>query len=194
MRPTQGHILNLLQRNLLILMLLPVLNACGGPGQQSAYYYAYQQSLKDTQPSQVTEETVVNFGEIFANLQTAQLPGLVDEIYAEHFYFNDTFRTFRDRKSLTAYLQKTGETVDKLNVEINDIARSGNDVYVRWSMYMQFSVLGKTINSDSVGMTHLRFNEAGEIILHQDFWDGADAFYQHLPVIGMGIRQIRGQL
>ena len=108
--------------------------------------------------------------------------------------FNDTFRTFRDRKSLTAYLQKTGETVDKLNVEINDIARSGNDVYVRWSMYMQFSVLGKTVNSDSVGMTHLRFNEAGEIILHQDFWDGADAFYQHLPVIGMGIRQIRGQL
>mgnify|MGYP006199683599 CR=1 FL=1 len=105
--------MNLLQRSLLILMLLPVLNACGGPGQQSAYYHAYQQSLKDTQPRQVTEETVVNFGEIFANLQTAELPQLIDEIYAANFYFNDTFRTFRDRKSLTAYLQETGETVDK---------------------------------------------------------------------------------
>lgn len=186
--------MNLLQRSLLILMLLPVLNACGGPGQQSAYYHAYQQSLKDTQPRQVTEETVINFGEIFANLQTAELPRLIDEIYAANFYFNDTFRTFRDRKLLTAYLQETGETVDKLNVEINDIARSGNDVYVRWSMHMQFSVLGKTINSDSIGMTHLRFNEVGKIILHQDFWDGADAFYQHLPVIGMGIRQVRRQL
>ncbi len=183
-----------MQRSLLILILLPVLNACGGPGQQSAYYYAYQQSLKDTQPKPVNDETVVAFGEIFANLQTDNLPELVDEIYAERFYFNDTFQTFRDRKSLTAYLQKTGQKVDKLDVKINDIARSGNDIYVRWSMHMQFSVLGKAIKSDSVGITHLRFNQAGEIILHQDFWDGSDAFYQHLPVIGMWIRQIRGQL
>lgn len=183
-----------MQRSLLILMLLPVLNACGGPGQQSAYYHAYQQSLKDTQPKPVNDETVEAFGEIFANLQTDNLPELVDEIYAERFYFNDTFQTFRDRKSLTAYLQKTGQQVDKLDVKINDIARSGNDIYVRWSMHMQFSVLGKAIKSDSVGITHLRFNQAGEIILHQDFWDGADAFYQHLPVIGMWIRQIRGQL
>lgn len=186
--------MNLLQRSLLILMLLPVLNACGGPGQQSAYYHAYQQSLKDTQPKPVNDETVEGFGEIFANLQTAELPELVNEIYAANFYFNDTFKTFRDRPSLTAYLQKTGETVDELKVTINDIARSDNDVYVRWSMYMQFSVLGKQVESNSVGITHLRFNEAGEIILHQDFWDGADAFYQHLPVIGMWIRQIRGQL
>lgn len=183
-----------MQRSLLILILLPVLNACGGPGQQSAYYHAYQQSLKDTQPKPVNDKSIEAFGEIFANLQTDNLPELVDEIYAERFYFNDTFQTFRDRKSLTAYLQKTGQQVDKLDVKINDIARSGNDIYVRWSMHMQFSVLGKAIKSDSVGITHLRFNQAGEIILHQDFWDGADAFYQHLPVIGMWIRQIRGQL
>lgn len=176
------------------MMILPVLNACGGSANKSAYYPAYQQSLKDTEAFAVSDNTVKAFGKIFANLQNDALPGIVDEVYADRFYFNDTFRTIRDKPALTRYLQQTGETVDSLNVTINDIARSNNDVYVRWSMNMQFTVFGKAINSDSVGITHLRFNEAGEIILHQDFWDGADAFYQHLPVIGMLIRQIRGQL
>lgn len=175
-------------------MILPVINACGSSGNKSDYYQAYQQSLKDTEAAAVTDRQVSAFGEIFANLQNNSLPGIIDEVYAETFYFNDTFRTIRDKQSLTRYLQKTGEAVASLNVTINDIARSDNEVYVRWSMNMQFSVLGKAINSDSVGITHLRFNEAGEIILHQDFWDGADAFYQHLPVIGMMIRQIRSQL
>ncbi len=175
-------------------MILPVLNACGGSANKSAYYQAYQQALQDTEASAVSDSTVKGFGKIFANLQNEDLAGIIDEVYADNLYFNDTFRTLRDKQALTRYLQKTGETVDSLEVTIIDIARSDNEVYVRWSMNMQFTVLGKAINSDSVGVSHLRFNDAGEIILHQDFWDSADAFYQHLPIIGMWIRQIRGQL
>lgn len=186
--------MNLLKRSLLMLVLSAVLSACGGSASKSAYYAAYQQSLKDTQASAVNDNTVAAFGEIFANLQSDDLAALIDEIYAERFYFNDTFRTLRDKQTLISYLQDTGEKVEQLEINIQDIARSGNEVYVRWTMQMQFSVFGKAINSNSVGLTHLRFNDAGEIILHQDFWDGADAFYQHLPVIGMWLRQVRGQL
>lgn len=186
--------MNLLQRSLVILLVLPVLQACGNTANKSAYYAAYQQSLIDTEAAKVSDQTVESFGEVFANLQNDNLTDIVNEVYADSFYFNDTFRTIRDKKNLANYLQETGKTVESIEVTINDIARSDNEVYVRWSMKMQFSVLGKAINSDSVGMTHLRFNDAGEIILHQDFWDGADAFYQHLPVIGMWLRQIRGQL
>ncbi len=186
--------MNLLQRSLVILLVLPVLQACGGAANKSAYYTAYQQSLDNTEAASVSDQTIEAFGEVFAHLQSDQLSNIISAVYADSFYFNDTFRTIRDKKTLANYLQETGKTVESLEVTINDIARSGNEVYVRWSMNMQFSVLGKAIHSDSVGMTHLRFNDAGEIILHQDFWDGADAFYQHLPVIGMWLRQIRGQL
>jgi len=186
--------LNLLQRGLIILLVLPVLHACGAATNKSAYYAAYQQSLNDAEAAEVSDKTVKAFGDVFANLQNDQLADIVNEVYADNFYFNDTFRTIRDKQTLANYLQETGKTVESIDVTIDDIARSDNEVYVRWSMNMQFSVFGKAINSDSVGITHLRFNEAGEIILHQDFWDGADAFYQHLPVIGMWLRQIRGQL
>ena len=186
--------MNLLQRGLIILLVLPVLHACGAATNKSAYYAAYQQSLNDAEAAEVSDKTVKAFGDVFANLQNDQLADIVNEVYSDNFYFNDTFRTIRDKQTLTNYLQETGKTVESIDVTIDDIARSDNEVYVRWSMNMQFSVFGKAINSDSVGITHLRFNEAGEIILHQDFWDGADAFYQHLPVIGMWLRQIRGQL
>ncbi len=186
--------MNLLQRSLVIILVLPILNACGAAANKSAYYAAYQQSLNDTEAAEVGDQTIKAFGEVFANLQNAQLVDIVNEVYADNFYFNDTFRTIRDKQTLANYLQETGKIVESIEVNINDIARSDNEVYVRWSMNMQFSVFGKAINSNSVGITHLRFNQDGEIILHQDFWDGADAFYQHLPVIGMWLRQIRGQL
>ncbi|MDX1573063.1 MAG: nuclear transport factor 2 family protein [Methylophaga sp.] len=175
-------------------MTIPVLNACSGSANKSSYYQAYQQALQDTEASAVSDSTVKAFGKIFANLQNDDLADIINEVYADHLYFNDTFRTLRDKQALIRYLTKTGETVDSLGVTIMDIARSDNEVYIRWSMNMQFTVLGKAIKSDSVGVTHLRFNDAGEIILHQDFWDSADAFYQHIPIIGMWVRQIRGQL
>lgn len=175
-------------------MFVPFLNACGGAVNKSAYYKDYQESLVATSASAVKDNKIDAFALIFANLQNDELIQLVDGLYADEFYFNDTFRTLREKQALTQYLLETGKSVDKLNITIDDIARSGNEIYVRWSMNIQFTVLGKPINSDSVGITHLRFNDTGQIILHQDFWDGADAFYQYLPFIGIGLRQIRGRL
>lgn len=39
-------------------------------------------------------------------------------------------------------------------------------------------------------MTHLRFDAAGRIIVHQDFWDSAEGLYRHFPLIGWLLRQI----
>ena len=91
-------------------------------------------------------------------------------------------------------MQQTGHQVDHLEVQIEDIALSKQDIYVRWVMRMQFSVMGKKVDSESIGISQLRFDEDGKIILHQDFWDGVDGFYQYLPIIGYSLRKIRNQL
>jgi hypothetical protein len=49
------------------------------------------------------------------------------------------------------------------------------------------------VTSNTVGVTHLRFDEAGRIILHQDFWDSAEGLYRHIPVLGSLIGVIRGR-
>ena len=54
---------------------------------------------------------------------------------------------------------------------ILDVAQSGDDFYVRWQLVMDFDVMGKSRLSRTAGVTHLRFDENGKIVLHQDFWE-----------------------
>jgi hypothetical protein len=43
-------------------------------------------------------------------------------------------------------------------------------------------------------VTLLRFDRAGRVVLHQDFWDPAAGFYEHLPVLGPVLRWIKSQI
>ena len=118
----------------------------------------------------------------------------IKEVYADSFYFNDTFKTFRTIDELIPYMEETAENVQTTTVEILDVSKSDTDYYLRWKMVMEFTAKGRDIRSVSIGMTQLRFNEAGKIILHQDYWDGAEGFYQHLPYIGYFVRKVRDSL
>ena len=84
--------------------------------------------------------------------------------------------------------------VSKTQVTVLDSLSRGDDVMVRWKMQTQSKVWWKTLTIDSFGMTHLRFNEQGQIVLHQDYWDAAGGFYEHLPLLGSSIRSIRSNL
>ena len=75
-----------------------------------------------------------------------------------------------------------------------DYSEHGNDVWLRWTMRTRFSVLWRDLDITTLGVTHLRFNAAGLIELHQDYWDGVEGFYAHLPVVGRLITHIRSGL
>lgn len=174
---------------------LILLTACSGNSMQSAYVNNYQKALESagTQPLN-TNEAISGFIEVFNQTQHDELAEIIRQSYAEQLYFNDTFRTITDRNELIDYMQQTGQQVARLEVQVQDVARSDQDIYVRWIMRMQFTVMGKKVDSESIGISQLRFNEQGKIILHQDFWDGVDGFYQHLPIIGYSLRKIRKNL
>lgn len=180
----------------LILPLLILLSSCGNRTAANNYSDDYLNYLHATQGEPVSMNTVERFEEIFNQLQTEALADVIDQVYADRFYFNDTFTTITDKPALTEYLKQTGEAVDTIEVKIQDVMQSerSHDVYVRWTMTMQFSVMGKEIDSQSVGISHLRYNDAGKIILHHDYWDGVEGFYKHLPVIGFWLKKIKDQL
>lgn len=178
--------------------LLPpiiLISACSGTSMQSAYVNDYQKALQSSASRPVTNTDAVNgFIEVFNKTQHGDVASIIRETYAETLYFNDTFRTITDRNTLINYMQQTGQQVDWLEVQVQDIAHSEHDMYVRWIMRMQFTVMGKKVESESIGISQLRFDKQGKIILHQDFWDGVDGFYQHLPIIGYSLRKIRERL
>ncbi|AOE48964.1 hypothetical protein KS2013_236 [Kangiella sediminilitoris] len=135
-----------------------------------------------------------HFGHLFKNFHKDAREEVIRDVYAKEFYFNDTFKTFTDIEELIPYMEETAENVETTTVEILDVSKSDTDYYLRWKMVMKFTAKGRDINSVSIGMTQLRFNEDGKIILHQDYWDGAEGFYQHLPYIGYFVRKVRDSL
>jgi hypothetical protein len=75
---------------------------------------------------------------------------------------------------------------------VDDAAVSGRNVYVRWTMDVRFKGAEEPVRT--VGMTLLRFDAEGRAVLHQDFWDPAAGFYEHLPGVGGILRWIKSKI
>ncbi|MDZ7789654.1 MAG: nuclear transport factor 2 family protein [Xanthomonadales bacterium] len=156
---------------------------------------AYNEAL-ESRPghSSAIDSGVAAFQQTFADLTRDDLAERIGELYAEEFYFNDTVHIARERSELVDYMVRTGQGLEQNRVEVHKVIRDGSDVYVRWEMTFRTRALAKRIESHSIGMTHLRFNEQGKIVLHQDFWDSGNALYAHLPVVGFFVRRARGAM
>ena len=81
----------------------------------------------------------------------------------------------------------------RVKVSVIETITTGSDIYLVWAMEATFTPIRKPVTSNTIGMTHLRFNSAGQIVLQQDFWDSTAGFYQHVPLIGPVIRNIGGR-
>ncbi len=134
------------------------------------------------------------FLSLFGDFKKGTTEEVINQLYAEKFYFNDTFKTFQSREELSVYLKETASMVELTTVDILDVSKSETDYYLRWVMHMKFTAKGREVDSKSIGMTQIRFNAEGKVILHQDYWDGAEGFYQHLPIVGYIVTKIKSSL
>jgi len=174
-----------------------MLFGCASKQVKSYYVDDYLQALQDHRGSddgEIIARGVERFAATLGDFTVTDLRQQVESLYADELYFNDTFKTLRSIDELAPYLQETGETVTSSTVEVLSHSQDGEDVYVRWVMDFAFRAAGKNIESRSLGISHLRFNESGEIILHQDFWDSNDGFYSNLPFVGGLLHRVRNKL
>lgn len=169
-----------------------------GPEGYPAQYLQIASSENRKAPDQIdprsTERAREAFENVYAHFKSPDLAERIADSYASELFFNDTFRTIESRATLSDYLVSTAGKTPENRVEILSVASDGADHFVRWRMQFTFEVYGRTYHTDSIGMTHLQLNERGKIVMHQDFWDGVEGFYQHLPVIGYWVKRIRADL
>jgi len=141
-----------------------------------------------------TEATIDRFRAFFADFTPEAVRRNALETYHDHAWFNDTLKTVEGNQAIGAYMAHSAGATVRCEVEIEHAAVADGELYLRWEMRIEFTRFRKGELTRSIGMTHLRAAEDGRIALHQDFWDGANAFFQYVPVLGAGIRWIRGKL
>lgn len=163
-----------------------------GPG----YADAYQAALVRIQgTSEVTDAMTDRFVTFFSHGSAGDggEPADPEALYGEPLYFSDTLLTTDDRATALAHLRRMHAGTESLDVTVLDRLVRGQDVYLIWQMTAVFTPVSGAVTSNTVGVTHLRFDADGRIILHQDFWDSAAGLYQHVPVLGGLIGAVQGR-
>lgn len=116
------------------------------------------------------------------------------QVYSADAYLDDTLAVHHGAAEIEAYFIKTSETMTDYHVTVDDVARSGDDYYVRWTMKFAAPALSGGKPVTSVGISQVRFNREGKVAFHQDFWDSGKNFYAHLPVIGGAVGYVSKRL
>ena len=147
-------------------------------------------------PGSETETLALdNFRRFFADFSPAKIESLLEQTYAPEVWFNDTLKTVRGTGPLKHYLSESASAVDACRVEIHDISHNGSgDYLVRWSMMIRFKRFKRGQDTHSIGVSHLRFDRDGRVLLQQDYWDAAQGLFEHVPLLGAMIRAIKRRL
>lgn len=113
------------------------------------------------------------------------------KVYAKDAYLNDTLVTHHGPDEIMAYFLKTSDTMTTYEVTIDDVASSGSEHYIRWTMVFTAPGLNGGKPVESCGISHIRLNGDGKVVMHQDFWDAGTNIYGQIPVLGGVIESIR---
>lgn len=163
----------------------------------------YQEALQRTalvaegapQPGSEEEaRAIAAFTEFVRQMRVETIAANARLVYAKDAYFNDTVKELEGSEAIAEYLAESLEATEEVNVEVVDVARSGVDYYYRWVMDIKFRNLNGGNWARSEGMSQIRFNGEGRVVLHRDFWDAAGGLFAYMPVVGSLIKWIKGRI
>ncbi len=140
------------------------------------------------------QQAVERFQALLSDFTAPGFGAGIREVYAEDVWFNDTLKTVRGVDALAEYLTGSAAAVESCTVEFLDLAAQNGDYYFRWAMDIRFKKIARGKTTRSIGMSHIRFDADGRVVLHQDFWDSTGGLFEHVPALGWMIRRIKKRL
>ena len=141
--------------------------------------------------SEEESRAIARFQDLLSDFKAPDFGERISQVYAEDVFFNDTIKTVHGVEDVQEYLTATGEAIDKGTVEFLDLVSDNGNYYFRWAMTIRFKRFARGQDKRSVGMTHVRFDSAGKVVLHQDFWDSAGGLFEHVPALGWMLRRAK---
>ena len=157
-----------------------------------SYPAAYRAALIETEESApVRNEDLELFIKFLESIGTPGSARAASELYSENIHFSDALILTRDKQVIVKHFSDLEAAGSQVKVTMHQKLISGNDIFLVWSMEARFKPIRKEMISDSLGVTHLRFDENGRVILHQDFWDSTEGFFRHIPVLGSVVNSVR---
>lgn len=150
-------------------------------------------SIKTMAPGSETEEKALRlFHDFYEDYSYDAIKAGVRKLYAEEAWFGDPFHIVEGIDELEHYFLVMAEPVERCTFTVDSMQRSGNDYFARWTMELESKAAkGEIIRT--IGISNVRFNQEGQVVFQQDYWDSS-AMLDRLPVVGYWTRMVKDRI
>ncbi len=118
----------------------------------------------------------------------------LDDVYAPNAYFRDPFNEVRGVPDIRRIFAQMFEQLADCRFHVLETVVDEQGALLTWDMTFRMRRYRPERVQTIHGATHLKFDPAGRIAYHRDYWDAAGELYEKLPVIGTLMRWLRRRL
>ena len=127
--------------------------------------------------------------DLYETLAPADLPALRG-VYADDVRFKDPFNAVQGVPAIARIFGHMFRTLDDPRFTVLDTVADGDALFLTWDFH--FRTRGAGARSMCIhGASHLRFDAAGKVAVHRDYWDAAEELYEKLPLVGTLMRWLK---
>lgn len=134
-------------------------------------------------------DALVHFFETLTAQSLAGLP----RFYAADCRFKDPFNDVRGQPALEAIFRHMFDQLDAPRFIVRERVVEMPRVLLTWDFEFRFRRWQPQRMQRIHGASLLRFDDAGLVAVHRDYWDAAEELYEKLPAIGALLRLLKRQ-
>ena len=140
-----------------------------------------------------TTAAVQRLAQLYESLSPELLPQLA-QCYASGARFKDPFNDLQGAPAIVRVFEHMFAAMEQPCFIVTQRIVQGDQAFLVWEFY--FRLRHKRLRSEQFirGATHLQLNAQGLVVLHRDYWDAAEEWYEKFPVLGILMRWLRRQV
>ena len=141
----------------------------------------------------VLEQVAIDrFATFLGHLDEQTVRNQTGKVYAPDAYLNDMVRTIHGSPAIRDYLLQF--LLGQVSLRIDDVAVCGRNYYFRWTMETRRNIPAGGKPERTLGISLIRFDPQGRVILHQDFWDATQDAWTHSSRLKTLLRWIQSTI
>jgi hypothetical protein len=148
---------------------------------------------KEKIANQDTTQLVNDFKSLYQTLNKSNIhDGLIPKVYRHDIQFKDSFHELDGIDAFTQYCESVYENVIYSTFDFHDEMISDDQAMLTWTMNYAHPKLNGGNNIAVKGASHIRYTD--RVYLHQDYIDGGELLYEHIPVLSWVIKKLKSRM
>lgn len=126
----------------------------------------------------------------FETITEATLPQLRD-FYATDAYFKDPFNEVKSVADIERIFGHMYVSLHDPRFVVHTRIEQGDAAFLAWDFNFRIKRYKPDVTQTIRGASHLRWDAAGKVCFHRDYWDAAEELYEKLPLVGGFMRFLK---